>query len=149
MGRQPETAGEFRSLEILSIRPPSRWVTDILLALLIIGFSVAPMPGEGVLRPEPLTLVFVGLAISLLPLRRRFPATTLVLSVAFFTVVALDGIMSAGSAMAVAIMVFNYNNRLPRRRGMIVALAIITLILALSIPSILADDFSPVWCNSC
>lgn len=119
------------------------WFTDSALALLIFGMSFAPVPGEEYRHATPSTLVFVALAIALLPARRRFPTTTIVLSVACFTAVALLGPMSPGSAMAVAIMVFNYNNRATRQRGIVITITAITLLLGLGLPSMIAGNFSP------
>ncbi|QIK63293.1 sensor histidine kinase [Leucobacter viscericola] len=143
MGAQPETAVEMPPRGVLGLRPPPPVVIDIFLAFLIIAMTYAPVPGDHYVRPTTLTLVFAGVTIVLLPLRRHFPRTALALAVACFTIVALTGVMSSGLIMAVAIMVFGYVNHSTRRRGILVAVGIVVFVIVLSIPLAIIDGFSP------
>lgn len=124
-------------------RRPPHWVTDLLLAIFITIMAFAPVPGDSYQLPTPLTLIFVGLALPLVPLRRRAPLAALAIAVVFFAVVAFAGTLSPGLALAIAVLVYEYTNRSTRPRGILVTLGVLVLLILLSIPAKAQGAFGP------
>lgn len=113
-------------------RPPG-WIADAIVSLLVVASAFMPSPVPEFSPSGPVALALVLLSILVLPWRRRWPLTVLVLLLVDFGVVALVGTLSPGVAMCVSVAAFHVAVRGSRRRGFIVGgcAAVAIMLLAL------------------
>jgi signal transduction histidine kinase len=108
-------------------RPPA-WLADTTVAAVLVISAFAPSPGESYLPPTLLSLILVGVCVVILPLRRRWPVTTLILVALVFGLSALSSTLSAGTALAVAVAMFGVTNKYPRGTGLLVTGATVAFV---------------------
>lgn len=113
-------------------RPPG-WIADAIVSLLVVASAFMPSPVPEFSPSGPVALALVLLSILVLPWRRRWPLTVLVLLLADFGVVAFVGTLSPGVAICVSVAAFHVAVRGSRRRGFIVGgcAAVAIMLLAL------------------
>ncbi|UOQ89143.1 histidine kinase [Agromyces endophyticus] len=119
------------------------WVGDVIAGALVVAATFAPVPGEPYAMPSLVTLTATGIAALVLPLRRRWPVPVLAACIALYGVVALDGVLSSGVGLAVAIAMFGVTNRSSRRSGLIVMACALAAVVLVSIPATIGSPFEP------
>ncbi|MGN7970181.1 sensor histidine kinase [Microbacterium sp. 22296] len=114
--------------------PPGRaWLVDVVIAVLVVVPSFAPVPFPELRPGSPLVHVLVVLPALLLPLRRRWPRVTLVVCIALYVAALALGTLAPGAALAVVIAAYSMADRIGRREAAPVAIAAVTGLVGASI----------------
>ena len=119
------------------------WLGDGFIAALIITLAFVPIPEAEFRAQSTASLVIVLLPAVVLPLRRRWPMAVLVGLVASYGVVALDGTLSPGLVLAMAVAMFGLTNRSNRRTSVIAGIVAVLAVGVLSLLASLGSVFDP------
>ncbi|KJL41654.1 Sensor histidine kinase LiaS [Microbacterium trichothecenolyticum] len=119
------------------------WVGDVIAAVLIVAVAFAPLPGPE-FRPDGWAqLALVVAPAALLPFRRRWPVSVLLVCLALYGVAAWIGLLSPGIGLGVAIAMFGVANRSTRRRTVIIGAITVVIVFVFSIPAAVGSVFDP------
>lgn len=115
-------------------RPPN-WVADLVAALFVIGLAFAADPFEEYTLPTVAAVGASAVASVLLPFRRRWPVTILILVIALFTLLSgLDGTLNVGLEVAIAIALFGIGVRRDLKTVVIATVAAVLVSVLAAIP---------------
>lgn len=104
--------------------PPGRaWLVDVVIAILVVVPSFAPVPFPELRPSSPLVHVLIVLPALLLPLRRRWPRIVFVACIALFVSALALGTLAPGAALATALAAYGMADRVGRREAAPVAIA--------------------------
>lgn len=104
--------------------PPGRaWLVDLVIAVLVIVPSFAPVPFPELRPSSPLVHVLIVLPALLLPLRRRWPRVVFVAGIALFIGALALGTLAPGAVLATAMAAYGLADRVGRREAAPVAIA--------------------------
>ena len=122
---------------------PPAWVTDLIVAVVIIAVAFIPFPGDEY-RPGSAFAVAVVIApVLVLPFRRRWPVIVLAMSVTLYGVAAFTGTISPGIVIATAIAMFGVATRRSRRTSLFAAGLAVAAIILLSLLAAVGRVFDP------
>jgi signal transduction histidine kinase len=119
------------------------WLGDGFLAALIITFAFVPIPEAEFRAQSTATLVIVLLPAVVLPLRRRWPLAVIAGFIACYGLVAVDGTLSPGLILAIAVAMFSLTNRSDRRTSVVAGIVAVLAIGVLSLLASLGSVFDP------
>lgn len=110
-----------------------RWVRDVVAAVLVIVPVFAPVPFPELRPSSPLVYVLAILPAVVLPFRRRWPRSALVVCIGLYIAALALGTLAPGAALAVVIAAYGVPDRLDRRAAAPVSIAAVAFVVGASI----------------
>lgn len=114
-----------------------------MLGLLVVAMPFLPSPVREFVPSGPVAWVVVFLPVLVLPWRRRWPLSALVVLVVLFGAAVVAGTLSPGIALAVAAATFHVVRVSSRRTGIILGGLAVVVIVGMSLPMSLGGVFEP------
>ncbi|WP_419703393.1 sensor histidine kinase [Promicromonospora sp. NFX87] len=108
------------------------WARDLIAAALVVIPALVPLPGDKFPPEGPLEIAVAVAPALLLPLRRRWPISILVVCIALYGIAAQAGAFAPGIVLAASIAMFAVAYRSPRRETLIAGGGTILAIVLLS-----------------
>lgn len=118
-------------------------IGDLVAAMLIVGALFVPFPEDEFRPGSPLEVALAVAPAVVLPARRRWPLTLLIVCLGLYGVVALLGVLSPGVALAASIAMFGYSNRTTRRRAISVGAVAVLFVFVFSVPAAQGNVLDP------
>lgn len=119
------------------------WAGDLIAAALIVTAAFAPFPGEEFQPDNWAATVLVILPAVVLPFRRRWPLSVLIVCLVLYGTAAWIGLLSPGIGLSVAIAMFGVANRSTRRATVLIGGLTVLVVFVLSIPAAPGSVFDP------
>ncbi|MDJ1372669.1 sensor histidine kinase [Gulosibacter molinativorax] len=120
-----------------------RWLPDALVTLLILGTPFVQAPVQEFTPANPAGWVLSLIPAAILPFRRKWPHTILVVLLAIFGAAAATGTLSPGAGVAVAVAMYHVASRTSRRRGFIIVAMVAPVIVLLGLLATKGSVFDP------
>jgi signal transduction histidine kinase len=123
-------------------RPP-RWLPDVVVSVIVVVSTLLPSPVPEFLPTGPVSTVLLLLPIVVLPWRRRWPLTVLVLLLVLFGAASATGTLSPGIAIAIGVAMFRVAVQSTRRRAFLIGGFAAVAIMLLTLPASIGTIWDP------
>lgn len=144
--RQTEGMAEHTDVPEAPADPRPRmpvWLPDVLVAVVVLVFALAPTPIPDFRPTSVLSLVLVLFPLAIVPWRRRWPLVTLAALLVNFGAAAATGILSPGIGIAIGLAMYQVTLRTIRRRALLIAACAVVAVMLLSLLSAIGSVYDP------